>query len=217
MTLTDDERLRLNGLLLLLSALFGGVLIVGVAVGSKLIGVFGVIASASAFTYPFTFLITDTVAEVWGKQQARRVVLGGFGALVVAFVVIQLVLLVPGAELWENEAGFNAAFGLSLRLIVAGTLAYLVSQLHDVWAFHFWRRITAGRHLWLRNNASTAVSQLIDTAIFVGLGFGGVAPLWQLFLGQFLLKVALAVLDTPLLYGTVALIRWKYGLTTRNT
>lgn len=210
--LTEQNQLRLAPLLLLLTTLFGSTLVIGVALGSKLIGVFGVVASASAFTYPITFLLTDVIAEIWGKEQAKRVVFNGFVALVLVFVVIQLVLLVPGSPIWENEEGFNAAFGLSLRLIAAGTIAYLVSQFHDVWAFHFWRRLTAGRHLWLRNNASSIVSQFIDTAIFVTLGFAGVAPLWAIFLGQFLLKAALAVVDTPFIYAAVLLIRRRYQL-----
>lgn len=212
MTTPDPADARMTPLLVLLSTVFGATLVIGVALGSKLIGVFGVIASASAFTYPITFFLTDVIAEIWGKDVAKRVVFNGFVALVLMFVVIQLVLLVPGAEIWGNEEGFNTAFGLSTRLIAAGTIAYLVSQLHDVWAFHFWKRVTSGRHLWLRNNASTVVSQCIDTAIFVTLGFAGVAPLWELFLGQFLLKAALAVADTPFIYAGVLLIRRRYQL-----
>nr|VFJ91642.1 MAG: hypothetical protein BECKLFY1418B_GA0070995_102714 [Candidatus Kentron sp. LFY] len=212
MTLTKSELEKLQPLLLLLTAIFSGVLICGVALGSKLIGIAGVIASASALTYPVTFLITDTVAEIWGKDHARRLVINGFFVLVAGFVIIQIILLIPGSDVWKNEEGFNETFGLSLRLILAGTIAYLISQVHDVWAFHFWKKLTKGKHLWIRNNASTSVSQLIDTAIFVGLGFGGIVPFWDVFVGQFILKVSFALCDTPFVYILVAYIRKRYNV-----
>lgn len=212
MELSRDKRAELQPLLLLLTAIFAGILVIGVALGSKLISVIGVIASASALTYPVTFLISDVVAEIWGKEQAKRLIRNGFVVLIMIFVMIQLALFIPGASVWENETGFNEAFGLSLRLIVGGSIAYYVSQHHDVWAFHFWKKVTKGRHLWVRNNASTIVSQAIDTSIFVVIGFYGVAPLWPLFIGQFLLKIGLAAIDTPFIYIAVSFIRKKYQL-----
>ena len=89
-------------------------------------------------------------------------------------------------------------------------LAYLVSQHHDVFAFEFWRRRTGGKHLWLRNNASTIVSQGIDTVLFISIAFAGSVPtsvLLNMILGQCLVKLVIAVIDTPICYGLVSPIR----------
>ena len=110
------------------------------------------------------------------------------------------------------------------NIIIASLIAYVVSQLHDVWAFHAWRRLTRGRWLWLRNNASTAVSQAIDTVIFISLAFnvlprltgGQPLPLDAIIViiySQYLIKLAIALLDTPLVYAGVALVRaYSQGL-----
>jgi uncharacterized integral membrane protein (TIGR00697 family) len=91
--------------------------------------------------------------------------------------------------------------------MIASLTAYLFSQYHDVWAFHFWRGVTGERFLWLRNNASTIVSQLLDSVVFITVAFYGVMPLMPLILGQWVVKVGIAVLDTPLVYLVVHLVR----------
>ncbi|MFH1649731.1 MAG: queuosine precursor transporter, partial [Candidatus Woesearchaeota archaeon] len=92
-------------------------------------------------------------------------------------------------------------FSFTPRLVLASLVAYFISQFHDVWAFHAWKRRTKGKHLWLRNNASTIVSQFIDTVIVVVIAFYGVLPgLIELILGIWILKVIIAMLDTPFMY-----------------
>ncbi len=116
--------------------------------------------------------------------------------------------LAPAASFWQDQEAYQAVLDSNLRLTIAGMVAYLISQYHDVWAFHFWKRQTAGRHLWLRNTASTMVSQLLDTLIFVTIAFYGVIPhLGAMIVGQYLVKLLIALLDTPLVYGLVWLIR----------
>jgi uncharacterized integral membrane protein (TIGR00697 family) len=183
-----------------LSALFAAVLIIGAALGSKIFIVFGVAVSVSALTYPITFLITDAVGDVFGHKYAQRIVYFGLAALLIFFALIQIALALPSAEFYRGTESYREIFGLSSRLILAGTIAYFVSQTFDVWFFSKIKRATAGRFLWLRNNLSTGLSQAIDTAIFVAIGFYGVAPLWELFLGQYLVKLCIAVIDTPFVY-----------------
>ena len=118
--------------------------------------------------------------------------------------------MLPGAAIWEGGAAYEAVFGMVPRVVLASMLAYLVSQHHDVVAFHFWRRVTGGRYLWLRNNASTLVSQALDSAIFITVAFWGLLPpavVWNLMLTQFLIKIGIAVLDTPFCYLLVGLLR----------
>lgn len=194
-------------ILILLAAVFAGVLSLGVGVGSKVISIFGLTASASAITYPVTFLVTDTVAEVWGKRRARQIVLSGFIAILIVAVFVAIAIYMPSADFWKQQEAFVSIFGVSIRLIIGGLTAYLVSQLHDVWMFHLLKNLTDGKHLWLRNNVSTIISQFIDTVIFVTIGFAGVQPLLPLIVGQYIIKVGMAAIDTPLVYLLVNIVR----------
>lgn len=137
------------------------------------------------FVYPLSFLITDYISEVYGKRESRRLVWLGF-----------LVSLVPSLLLSTPQ------------ICLGSLLAYLVAQFHDVWAFHWWRQKTNGRFLWLRNNASTMTSQLIDTIIFATVAFYGVLDnktIFAIIVSEYPLKLAYALVDTVPLY---ILVRW---------
>jgi uncharacterized integral membrane protein (TIGR00697 family) len=125
--------------------------------------------------------------------------------LVVATLWMQIALLFkPSPEDFSQEH-LRAVFSLMPRIAFASLTAYITAQLHDVWAFHFWKEKTGGRHLWLRNNASTMVSQLIDSAIFTTLAFAGVVDwdtFWSILLTTYLFKLIVAAVDTPFMYLT---------------
>ncbi|MEE8515737.1 MAG: queuosine precursor transporter, partial [Alphaproteobacteria bacterium] len=139
-------------------------------------GLFGeaITLTTGLITYPVTFLLTDIVCEVWGRAKANLMVITGFFMSLASLVLIQISLALPGAPAWpasnpyfatvaDMQRAFESVFTLPGILIFASMTAYLVAQLMDVRLFHFWKRVTAGRHLWLRNNASTMTSQLFDT------------------------------------------------------
>ena len=119
--------------------------------------------------YPITFLCTDFVSELWGRRRANQLVwMGLLLNLWVAFVLWLGGVLpgMPGGEV------FFEVRRLTFANVTASMLAYLAAQFVDVYLFHFWKRWTAGRHLWLRNNGSTMVSQLVDTvAVILGVHF----------------------------------------------
>lgn len=118
--------------------------------------------------------------------------------------------VIPPADFWEGQDAYNAILGSVPRIVLASMVAYLVSQHHDVFAFHFWRRLTNGRFLWLRNNASTMVSQGIDTVLFITIAFAGTVPLdilGSMLATQYVIKLLIAVADTPLCYALVKLVR----------
>jgi len=191
----------------ILACVFAGVMAIAACIGSKVINVFGLTASATVLAYPITFLMTDIVSEIWGRKAANRLVLAGFVALVLGYISIQVAIIWPAAPFWQQQPEFQRLFGVSLRIIIGGLLAYLLSQFHDVWAFHFWKKATKGRWLFVRNNLSTLVSQLIDTIVFVVIAFAGIAPLLSMIIGQYVVKVVIALLDTPFAYFFVWLIR----------
>ncbi len=196
---------------ILLLSIFIGCITIASVLASKIISVFGLFVPAGVLAYSVTFICTDVISEIWGRDRANATILGGFAALVVVLLLVQLSLAWPNAPFWDNDIAFRSVLGATSRIIVASFVAYLVSQYHDVWAFHFWKRITRHRHLWLRNNLSTAVSQFLDSFIFITIAFYGVMPVGSLIVGQWIVKMAIAALDTPVVYGIVFLIRKKCG------
>ena len=196
--------------IILLSIFIGSITIASV-LASKIIDVFGLFMPAGVLAYSITFICTDVISEIWGKKRANATVLGGFIALLCVLLLVQLSLGWPKAPFWTNEAAFNSILGSTSRIIVASFIAYLISQFHDVWAFHFWKKVTKERHLWLRNNLSTAVSQFFDTFIFITIAFYGVMPIGSLIFGQWIVKMTIALLDTPVIYLVVHQVRRSMG------
>ncbi len=191
-----------------LTALFITCLLVANIIAGKLFALGRLVLPAAVFAYPVTFVITDTVSEVWGKREANNIVWLGFIMNLVMTAFLYLGRVLPPAPFWEGQAAYEAVLGSVPRIVAASMAAYLVSQFHDVWAFLFWRRVTGGKHLWLRNNLSTMASQLLDSVIFITLAFAGTvsgAVLSSMIAGQYLVKLILALADTPFCYLAV---RW---------
>jgi len=193
--------------LIIIISIFAASITIASILANKIISVFGLFVPAGLLAYSITFVCTDVISEVWGRRRAGQMVLGGFVALVITLLLVQLSLAWPGAPFWEGEAAFRSILGSTTRIIIASFIAYLVSQYHDVWAFHFLKKITGDRHLWLRNNLSTAVSQFLDSSIFITIAFYGVMPVWPLIVGQWVIKLAIALLDTPVVYLVIWMLK----------
>ena len=196
-----------ENVLLGLTAIFVGSLVIAAVLASKIIAVGSLAVPAGVLAYCVTFVCTDVISELWGKEKAQKVVLSGFGAMVFVLVLIKAAVIWPAAPFWTGQQAFEAVFNLTPRIILGSLIAYLASQSFDVWAFHFWKRLTRGRFLWLRNNASTVVSQLMDSALFILIAFGGQMDVVPLIIGQWVIKCAIAALDTGVVYGLIWLIR----------
>ena len=180
----------------------------------KRIAVGLLIGPAGVLVYSSTFLITDILGEIYGKEYGKKAVIAGFFANIVALVSILIAVNWQAAPSFamppELEKAFEDVFNFAPRIVIASMIAYLISQTHDVYAFHFWRTKTGGKYLWLRNNASTIVSQLIDTLLFITIAFYGAVPfnaLIEMIGGQYIIKVAIALIDTPFMY--VATYTWR--------
>lgn len=197
--------------LLFFSGLYCAAVVTANILATKLFALpFGLAAPGGVFAFAVTFLLGDVVNEIWGPQRASQLVWFGFIAALLSLAISELVRVLPPAPAWPHQEAYEAVLGSVPRIVLASIVAYLVSQLHDVWAFDWWRRLTAGRHLWLRNNASTIVSQLLDSAVFIGVAFAGVLPpatLASVALAQYLVKFVLALADTPFIYALVYLVR----------
>lgn len=200
-----------KALALLLSLFIGG-LVVAALISSKIIMVAGFAVPAGVVAYSITFIISDVVSEVWGKECANEIVQCGFITLVMTSAIAWLAVALPAAPFWNGQESFSAVIGSTPRIVAASLVAYLVSQKHDIWLFHFLKSRTNGKYLWLRNNASTVISQLIDSTIFVSIAFWGILPVGEIILGQWLVKMAIAFIDTPIVYMLCYGIRRKTQL-----
>ena len=188
-------------------AIIASLVIIANIIAAKIV-VFGPFTvPAAVIVYAPTFLLTDILCEKWGKQHARKAVWAGFYANLVLVIAISIAINWQAAPFARDFSEmFSSVLGLTPRIVLASMVAYLASQHHDVFAFLKWKEKTKGRHLWLRNIASTAVSQLIDTAIFIPLAFYGIMDIVPLLIGQYTVKIIIAAMDTPFIYGVVWLM-----------
>ena len=217
---------RRDGVFLVLAGLFLGTLsmlnILGLTRFLQLgsIGSWPIVVAVGALPYPITFLCTDLISEIWGEQKANQVV--WVGLLLNGWVLLILWLggVLPAMD-GSDESTFRTIQQLSFGAIGASMVAYLTAQFVDVRLFHFWKRLTQGKALWLRNNGSTLVSQLVDTTAVVLISHYGahvlpvqpersVLPQLLSFIASgYLFKVLAALTDTlPFIWLTGWLREW---------
>ncbi len=198
----------------LLLALFIGCLVAANLIGLKIASFYLFEASVGILVFPILFLITDIVAEVHGKKRAKEFVYSGLVVLIVVLIVTALAVLLPIAERsFVSQEEYAKIFGTTLRIFVASIIGFFLSQMHDVWAFEFWKQKTKGKFLWFRNNASTVVSQFIDTTVFMFIAFYAISPkftveyVFALIIHYWMIKVLFALFDTPFCYLGVKWLR----------
>lgn len=171
-------------------------------VGAKISNIFGLPITLGEAVYASIYLTSDMVTERYGKKEGYKLVRIGFASLFVFTVLTQLALLLQPEDYAQEISGaMDTVFNMSLRMTAAGALAYFISQHFDVWFYHLIHEKTKERFLWLRNNASTIVSQALDTTIFYTIAFYGVFDnLLEIALAGYIVKVTIALCDTPFMY-----------------
>lgn len=169
-----------------------------------------VVMTAGVIAFPVTFVVTDVMNEYFGRAGIRFVTFVGLAMIVFAFGLLQIALVVPTAPVSPvSGAAFAEVFGTTSRVIFGSLVAYVVGQLLDIAIFHRLRRLTGGRHLWLRATGSTLGSQLVDTLVVLSVAFWGqlsAATILAITLFNYAYKVAIAVGITPLVYAAHAAI-----------
>ncbi len=207
-------------LYLLLAGLFITALVACNLIANKFIaidlGFKTFIISAGVLPYPITFLITDILSEIYGRKKTNMVVYTGFFASMFVLLILYLGSAFPAIpNSIVSDSDYNTVFQSSWRVILASMVAYLFAQLIDVRLFHFWKRLTKGKKLWLRNNASTILSQLVDTTLVILVLFVGtlsIETMGSYILDGWVFKVICALLDTFFIYFFVGLIKKKFKL-----
>ncbi|SFB89910.1 hypothetical protein SAMN04487907_1011092 [Zunongwangia mangrovi] len=205
---------------LILAALFIASLVVSNLIFQKFFswdffGIYTFEISVGILPYPVTFLITDIISEVYGKKKANQVVTAGIFASLFSLLIVYAADAVPATD-WSpiGDELFKTVFGATAIAVIASMLAYLLAQYIDIQLFHFWKKLTKGKHLWIRNNFSTFLSQFVDTfsVLFLLCSFNKIE--WDRFgallLSGFLFKVIVAICDTPFLYAAVYAMRKRF-------
>ena len=225
--MNSKDRILANRIYLILAALFIASLVTSNLIFQKFfywypfdVDIFGVKlfeVSVGLLPYPITFLITDILSEIYGKRKANEVVIAGIFASFFSLLIIYISKNAPATP-WSpvNDTIFVNVFGAAPLAVLASMLAYLFAQFIDIRVYHFWKKLTKGKHLWLRNNFSTFSSQFIDTITVLLLlcSFGIIdwQNFWGLLISGVLFKMMIAALDTPLLYLAVFAFRKRFNL-----
>lgn len=193
--------------LIILNCIFVVALIVANIVACKVVVFWKFTVPAAIVAYPITYLMTDIIGEIWGKEEANRTVKLGIICQIISLIMIGLAILLPVASYADNQTAFKSILGNSFRVVAASLVGYIVSQTWDVWIFHKIRdwyikkNGTTKGGKWIWNNVGTMTAQILDTAIFITIAFFGVVPnIFAMVLSQYVIKFIFAILDTPFFY-----------------
>ncbi|MGD1821026.1 MAG: queuosine precursor transporter [Pleomorphochaeta sp.] len=171
---------------------------------TKTVNLFGLEATLGNIVYASGFLVTDILSECFSKEASKKAIGIGFFSLISMTLLMQLAIMFNPAASDFVQDSLVTVFSVMPRIMIASLIAYFISNHHDIIAYEFWKRkFPSTKMIWLRNNASTFVSQLIDSIIFTLIAFYGVFEmnvLLQIILSTYLLKWIVAILDTPFIY-----------------
>ena len=220
--MTQQDKLLAYKIYIILGAVFIASMVVSNLIFQKFFywdafGLYTFKLSVGILPYPITFLITDMISEVYGQKKANQVVTAGIFASVFSLGIIYIANAVPAIENSPvTNVLFTKVFGQTALAVVASMIAYLFAQYIDIQVYHFWKKITNGKMLWVRNNFSTFTSQTVDTlSVLLLLCSFEILP-WDsfqaLFISGLIFKLIIAVLDTPFLYLFVYLFNKKFNL-----
>lgn len=150
----------------------------------------------SIFTYP----IVDCICELWGKKVARRTVWLALCSQFLVMFLLQLSIVVPHAEFWQNQREYSVVLSSSVYVVIASFLAFFVSQILDITVYQKIKNALRGKWLWLRSNVSTILGQIVDSTIFVSIVFYASSEKLNILFGSVGIKIIISILMTPFVY-----------------
>jgi len=194
-----------------LLALFITLVIVANIVASKTIefdlGFATFFAPGGVLVFAVTFLLTDIVNERFGRKETQRMIFLALIAQVALVAFSYLAVTATPAPFFTNQAAFEAILSSVPRIALAGLITFLVSETLDAYLFQWFRKLTNGKHLWMRNAFSSLPAMLVDSALFVTLAFYGVMPILPLIIGLTVVKWVVGIIDIPFMYLSRAILR----------
>jgi uncharacterized integral membrane protein (TIGR00697 family) len=170
------------------------------------------VLGAGALFFPISYVFGDILTEVYGYSRARRVIWAGFAGLGFASFMAAVVVALPPAPFWKHQAAYEVAFGSTWRIVAASMIAYFCGEFVNSYVLAKMKIRTAGKWLWTRTIGSTLVGEAVDSALFYPLAFygGGIIPddkLPLVMLAQFIAKVSVEVIFTPVTYKVVGWLK----------
>lgn len=206
----------------LITALFAAVLIISNVASTKIASFWGLTLDGGTILFPISYIFGDILTEVYGYAGSRRVIWIGFACTLLSSAIFIIVGALPAAPGWGGQDAYMAILGLTPRIVAGSLLAYLVGEFSNSFVLAKLKIMTEGKWLWTRTIGSTVVGELLDSAIFVFVAFTGVLSgdlIVPLIISNYLFKVAVEVLFTPLTYAIVRFLKKRDGIDVydRNT
>ncbi len=189
-----------------ITALFVAILLISNVASSKITTFGPFTLDAGTILFPLAYVFGDILTEVYGFARARRVIWIGFACNILMAAVFMTVSVLPPAADWPNQKAYEAILGLTPRIVLASMIAYFAGEFLNSFVLAKLKLKTKGKYLWMRTIGSTLVGQLFDTALFIGIAFWGVLPaplLISIFISNYIFKVGIEVLLTPVTYAIV--------------
>jgi hypothetical protein len=171
-----------------------------------------IVFGAGAMFFPISYVFGDILTEVYGYARARRVIWAGFAGLGFASFMAAVVVALPPAPFWKHQAAYEVAFGSTWRIVAASMIAYFCGEFVNSYVLAKMKIRTAGKWLWTRTIGSTLAGEAVDSALFYPLAFygSGIIPdekLPLVMLAQFVAKVGVEVVFTPVTYKVVGFLK----------
>jgi uncharacterized integral membrane protein (TIGR00697 family) len=194
----------------LITAAFVTVLIVSNIGSTKILTLGPFTFDGGTILFPLAYIFGDVLTEVYGYKASRRVIWTGFVCLALTAVTLGIIDMLPAASDWGLQDAYHAILGQAPRIVIASLIAYFAGEFTNSVVLAKLKVRTEGRWLWARTIASTLVGEGIDTSIFLLVAFLGVLPnelLWTIFISNYIFKVGIEVLFTPITYQVVAFLK----------
>ena len=162
---------------------------------------------AGVIVFSVTFLLTDIVNEQFGRKETQKMIFIAFASQVAMVLFFWLGMKLPAAPFWELQGPWEQIFGMVPRITLASWVAFLVSENIDAWIYDRFKKLTKGKHLWMRNAFSSLPALALDSLIFVPIAFLGIFPIWPVILGQIVIKWLVGLVGVPFMYLNRAVLR----------
>lgn len=201
--------------LTMISVFFVAVLLISNVASTKIVQLGKLTFDGGTLLFPLSYIFADILTEVYGYRASRATIWLGFISALVMSLVFILVGVLPAAPDWGNQAAYDAILGLTPMIVGASLIAYFCGEFSNSYILAKMKIWSEGRHLWMRTIGSTLVGQAVDSTLFILIAFGAILPgslLLTLIVSNYVFKVAVEVLFTPLTYKAVAVLKEREGI-----
>jgi queuosine precursor transporter len=201
--------------LIYIAGLFVAVLLISNTVSTKILDLGPLQFDGGTILFPLAYIFGDVLTEVYGYKKTRKIIWLGFGSILLMSVVYGVVGMLPPAQGWNNNDAYMQILGIVPRIALASMIAYFAGEFSNSYVLAKMKVWTKGKWLWTRTIGSTIVGEGIDTALFVLIAFYGVLPnslLVAVLISNYVFKVGIEVLFTPVTYKVVGWLKKKEGI-----